>query len=75
MPLHIAEHIRLLRTGRVMHSHRKLSEVICDIYPEFIKETLGEFDLRGNQLHGQGLCEAAAEVLGVSKEDYQEHWL
>ena len=74
MPKEIADHIRLLVTGRVGHSFRKLSEVICDIYPDFIKERQSQ-SLRGNQMHGQWLCEEAAKVLGVSREEYEKSWI
>lgn len=75
MPVEIADHIRLLRTGRRGHSYRKISELICDIYPDYIKSMYGDLELYGNQMHGQYLVEEAAKVLCVSNEEYQEHWL
>lgn len=66
----IAEHIKLLRTGPVMHSFRRLSEVICEVYPEFIKERHEE-GLEGVQMHGEELCRWACDVLG---ESYDERW-
>lgn len=69
-PKLIAEHIKLLRTGVVAHSFRRLSEVICDLYPEFVKSR-HEDTLRGVQMHGEELCRWACDFLG---EPYDDKW-
>lgn len=47
--------IRELRAGNPMHSWRRISEIICDEFPEEDQE------LRGNQIHGKDLCKEAME--------------
>lgn len=54
-----AERIEQLRCGPVMHSWRRISEIVCE---EFTDE---DQSLKGNQLHGQDLCwEAMMFLLG-----------
>lgn len=52
-----AERIEILRCGPVMHSWRRISEIICD---EFSDE---DQELHGNQLHGVDLCRDAMMFL------------
>ena len=52
-----AERIEELRCGLVMHSWRRISEIICE---EFGDENI---ELSGNQLHGKWLCEEAMKFL------------
>lgn len=77
MPLPVAERIRELRTGRVgnvIHSWRRIAEVICEEYPKQIsKKAWGTFkSLHGNQLYGIDLCREAAEVLGEDANDWED---
>jgi hypothetical protein len=61
MDLNKAKRIEQLRVGVVMHSWRRISEIICE---EFADENQ---ELKGNQLHGVDLCKDAMVVLcGVS---------
>lgn len=74
MNLKKAERIELLRTGPVMHSWRRISEIICAEFPDEDKE------LSGNQLHGVDLCrEAMMFLLGCKDlkdvpESERERW-
>ena len=49
--------IQELRAGPKVHTLRTLSKIICDEYPEEDKK------MRGNQLHGQLLCQKAMEYI------------
>jgi len=57
MPEEKALLIQKLRTGNPMHSWRRISEIVCELYPD---EDQG---LHGNQLHGQDLCRQAMETI------------
>lgn len=69
-----AERIELLRTGPVIHSWRRISEIICDEFPD------EDQDLSGNQLHGADLCCSAMMFLLGCKdlnevpESERERW-
>ena len=53
-----------LRTGDVMHSWRRIAEVICEEYS-------GEDqDLHGNQLYGIDLCREAMSV--IHKKEFKD---
>lgn len=52
-----AKRVEELRCGKVCHSWRRISEIICD---EFNDESK---NLRGNQLHGRELCRKAMVFL------------
>jgi len=65
----VALRIQELRAGPVMHSWRRIAEIICSEYPE------AEQNLSGNQLYGEALCRKAAAVLGVSQDAYERDWL
>lgn len=58
-----ARRIEALRCGPVQHSWRRISEIICDEFPDENQ------DLKGNQLHGKyDLCwEAMIYLSGVSE--------
>jgi len=62
----IAERVKELRIGDVIHSWRRLSEIICEEFPHYPVECGWESAeaASGNQLHGIDLCREAAEVLG-----------
>lgn len=59
MNLKKAERIELLRCGPVMHSWRRISEIICDEFPNDPEEWRD----RGNQMHGIDLCKDAMMFL------------
>lgn len=62
MDLRKAKRIQELRCGRVMHSWRRISEIICDEFPD------EDLALSGNQLHGVELCQEAMITLhGVNR--------
>lgn len=63
----IALRIQELRTGAKTHSWRRISEIICDEFPEYVKEQGYDLEeIRGNQLHGKyDLCEEARQFLGI----------
>lgn len=71
-----AERIQFLRTGPVMHSWRRISEIICDEFPDDPEEWRD----RGNQFHGIDLCRDAMMFLnGVTElkdlpEKVREEW-
>lgn len=48
--------IQELRTGKIKHSLRRISEIIEEEYPQYP-------DLSGNQLHGSDLVLEAMETL------------
>lgn len=56
-----ADRIKQLRTGNLMHSWRRISEIICEEFPDENKE------LSGNQLHGIDLCKNAMLFLYNAK--------
>lgn len=67
----MAKRIQELRTGKIVHSWRRIAEIICEEYDEE-----AEHDLYGNQLYGSEMCkEAAFDWLKISEEEYQEKWL
>jgi len=49
--------IRSLRCGIPVHSWRRISEIICEEFPD------EDQDLKGNQLHGSDLCRDAMALL------------
>ncbi len=53
-----AKRVEELRCGQRMHSWRRISEIICDEFPDEPQE------LHGNQLHGMDLCRDAMCFLG-----------
>ena len=53
-----------LRTGDVMHSWRRIAEVICEEYPAEPQ------DLHGNQMFGKDLCEEAMKT--IYKKEFQK---
>lgn len=57
MDLIKAKRIEALRVGPVMHSWRRISEIICEEFPDEDQE------LHGNQLHGVDLCKDAMMLL------------
>ncbi len=68
--------IQYLRTGPVMHSWRRISEIICEEFPEDTNQ-----ELKGNQMHGKwDLCwEAMILLAGVTDikdvpEKMREEW-
>lgn len=52
-----AERIEKLRCGPIVHSWRRISEIICEEYPD------EDQALKGNQIHGRVLCEEAMWAL------------
>lgn len=50
-----AERIEQLRCGPRMHSWRRISEIICDEFPNDPEEWRD----KGNQMHGIDLCKNA----------------
>lgn len=58
MTFKMAHRIKFLRAGPVMHSWRRIAEIICEEFPE---ET--ESELSGNQLYGKELCKDAMEFI------------
>lgn len=72
----IAERIKTLRTGNRIHSWRRIAEVICDEFPDFVEETYGSIEcIYGNQLYGKEMCQDARDVLGISNEQYEKEWI
>lgn len=72
----IAKYVAVLRMGNPQHSLRRIAELVCDNYPEWVDEEYGDkngspahLDLRGNQLMGKDLVEMAGEVLGITSEE------
>lgn len=70
-----AERIEMLRCGSVMHSWRRISEIICEEFPD------EDQSLKGNQMHGKyDLCyEAMMFLLGCKDmkdvpESERERW-
>lgn len=69
--------VKELRCGKLIHSWRRISEIICDEFPEFVKDVQGydPVEIRGNQLHGMyDLCEEAMEYFGENTEEGREIW-
>lgn len=50
MDLNKAKRVEQLRCGPVMHSWRRISELICEEFPDEDQE------MKGIQMHGQDLC-------------------
>jgi len=57
----VAVRVRELRNGQVMHTWRRIAEIICLEFPE--QPIADGFDspeaISGNQLYGQDLCRRA----------------
>ena len=67
LPKEVAERVKFLRVGgEVIHSWRRVAEIICEEFPEQPKRDGWESveDAHGNQLYGIDLCRAAAAALG-----------
>ncbi len=62
MSINEARLIRYLKTGRVMHSWRRMAQIYYPI----------DQDWHGNQLAGKELCKDAAEVLGENYMDWED---
>jgi hypothetical protein len=63
----MADRIKELRCGRIVHSWRRIAEIIVEEYPN-------DFDpeLSGNQILGMELCKDAAISLG--EDPGSEDW-
>ena len=80
--LKIARRIQTLRTYAPQHSWSKISEIICEEYPEIVFELWGSAgtakalieDVRGNQSLGFDLCGWASKTLSISEEEYHNKW-
>lgn len=62
----IAKDIFKMRTEKPIHSLRRIAEVVCEKYPNYINckyGTKAHKKLHGNQLLGKDLVEEAAKVI------------
>ncbi len=77
MTLDLAQKIKELRTGRIAHSWRRIAEVISDSHPEAVEALCGGpvKEIYGHQWVGEELCDKAASVLQISKDEYQRNWV
>jgi hypothetical protein len=69
MTKEVAEYIKELRMGRIMHSWRRIAELVCVEYPSAVEELGWDVDASGNQSMGVDLCKEAAKVLGLEEID------
>lgn len=65
--------IKELRIGEVKHTLRRISEIICDEYPNKPQS------LRGNQLYGEQLCRDAMteiynRILRDIPQEIRQEW-
>lgn len=76
MTIEIALRIQELRSGNVMHSWRRIAEIVCEEFPDLpVQDGWQTVDAaHGNQLYGKDLCQEAAAFLKVSPEDYDYYW-
>jgi hypothetical protein len=63
----VARRVRELRLGPVIHSWRRIAELICKEFPQHAKP-----EMSGNQLFGKDLCRQAAQLAGESEQIWED---
>jgi hypothetical protein len=74
LPQNVAARVKELRVGPVIHSWRRIAEIICDEYPaQALADGWESAEAaHGNQLYGIDLCREAAKVLGEHVDDWED---